>query len=161
ELAPNENLVVEGVPKIPQSLVETVDRYTNFRNAYLDSWDPVAREMLISTRFADTNQIHRLTMPGGARTQLPFYTAAIAGAPYPQKEEGFFIYRKDMGGGEFFQFYRYDRPRGDVTLLTDGKSRNTSPKWSNAGKKVAYGPPRRRGNDVDVYIVSPADPKSD
>src|ERR1700719_4273508 len=48
EIVPNENLVVEGVPKIPASLAETVDRYTNFRGASLDSWDPVKREMLIS-----------------------------------------------------------------------------------------------------------------
>jgi dipeptidyl aminopeptidase/acylaminoacyl peptidase len=161
ELAPNENLVVEGVPKIPQSLVETVDRYTNFRNAYLDSWDPVARELLISTRFADTNQIHRLTMPGGARTQLTFYTDAVAGASYPPKPQGFFIFSKDVGGGEFFQLYRYDTPSGDATLLTDGKSRNTSPKWSNAGDRIAYGSTRRTGNDVDVYVVNPSDPKSD
>src|SRR5437899_2868189 len=49
EIVPNENLVVEGIPKIPASLAETVERYTNFRGASLDSWDPVKREMLIST----------------------------------------------------------------------------------------------------------------
>ena len=51
EIVANENLVVEGIPRIPASLAETVDRYTNFRGATLDSWDPVKREMLISTRF--------------------------------------------------------------------------------------------------------------
>ena len=55
-VVPNENLVVEGIPKIPASLAETVDRYTNFRGASLDSWDPVKREMLISTRFAETSK---------------------------------------------------------------------------------------------------------
>jgi hypothetical protein len=69
EVIPGDNLVVEGVPRIPVSLVETADRYSNFRGAALDSWDPVKREMLISTRFADTNQIHLVKMPGGARTQ--------------------------------------------------------------------------------------------
>src|SRR5438876_486481 len=48
-IVPNENLVVEGIPKIPASLAETVERYTNFRGASLGSWDPVKREMLIST----------------------------------------------------------------------------------------------------------------
>src|SRR5213080_911467 len=67
EIVPNENLVVEGIPKIPASLAETVERYTNFRGASLDSWDPVKREMLISTRFADTAQIHLVKMPVGAR----------------------------------------------------------------------------------------------
>jgi len=39
-VAPNENLVVEGVPPVPASLADTVDRYTNFRAANLQSWDP-------------------------------------------------------------------------------------------------------------------------
>src|SRR5437867_10065232 len=66
EIAPNENLIVEGVPKIPVSLAETVERYTNFRGASLESWDPAKREMLISTRFADTYQVHLVKMAGGA-----------------------------------------------------------------------------------------------
>ena len=63
EIAPNENLIVEGVPKIPASLAETVERYTNFRGASLESWDPAKREILISTRFADTSQEHLVKMP--------------------------------------------------------------------------------------------------
>ena len=76
-VVPNENLVVEGVPKIAASLAETVDRYTNFRAANLQSWDPVARWMLITTRFADTAQVHLVKMPGGARTQLTLLRQSI------------------------------------------------------------------------------------
>jgi dipeptidyl aminopeptidase/acylaminoacyl peptidase len=157
----NENLVVEGIPKIPASLAQTVDRYNNFRGASLDSWDPVKREMLISTRFADTSQVHLVKMPGGARTQLTFYTDRVASAQYPPTKADFFVFSKDIGGGEFFQLYRYDVASGDATLLTDGKSRNTDPIWSYAGDRVAYGSTRRTGNDVDLYVVNPSDPKSD
>jgi len=161
EIVPNENLVVEGVPKIPASLAETVDRYTNFRGASLNSWDPVKREMLISTRFADTNQVHHVAMPGGARTQLTFYPDSISGAQYPPNKDSFFVFSKDIGGGEFFQLYRYDVDTEDVTLLTDGKSRNTGAVWSEGGDKLAYGSTRRTGNDVDLYVIDPANPKSD
>jgi dipeptidyl aminopeptidase/acylaminoacyl peptidase len=163
-VAPNENLVVEGVPKIPASLAETVDRYTNFRGATLDSWDPVKREMLISTRFADTNQIHLVAMPGGARTQLTFYPDSVGGAQYPpsgDKASDAFVFSKDVGGGEFFQLYRYDTVTGNATLLTDGKSRNTGAVWSHDGQKLAYGSTRRTGNDVDLYVTKPEDPESD
>ena len=34
-IAPAENLIVEGVPGIPASLVETAGRYGSFRNATL------------------------------------------------------------------------------------------------------------------------------
>jgi dipeptidyl aminopeptidase/acylaminoacyl peptidase len=161
EIVPNENLVAEGIPNIPSSLAETVDRYNNFRGASLDSWDPVKREMLISTRFADTSQIHLVKMPGGARTQLTFYADRVAGAQYSPTKDDFFVLSKDIGGGEFFQFYRYDVATGDVTLLTDGKSRNTNPVWSYTGDKIAYGSTRRTGNDVDLYVVNPTQPKSD
>jgi len=160
-IVPNENLVVEGVPKIPVSVAETVERYTNFRGANLQSWNPAAREMLISTRFADTAQVHLLKMPGGARTQLTFYADRVAGAWYSPTSGASFVFSKDVGGGEFFQLYRYDLATGDTTLLTDGKSRNTDPVWSYAGDRLVYGSTRRTGNDVDLYTVEPANPKSD
>jgi dipeptidyl aminopeptidase/acylaminoacyl peptidase len=160
-IVPNENLVVEGIPKIPASLAETVERYTNFRAANLQSWSPSAREMLITTRFADTAQVHLVKSPGGARTQLTFYADRVGGAWYSPTNGTSFVFSKDVGGGEFFQLYRYDLATGDTTLLTDGKSRNTDPVWSYAGDRLAYGSTRRTGNDVDLYVVDPADPKSD
>jgi dipeptidyl aminopeptidase/acylaminoacyl peptidase len=161
EIVPNENLVVEGVPKIPAPLAEAADRYTNYRGASLDSWDPFKREMLISTRFADTNQIHLVKMPGGARTQLTFYPDRVSTALYSPANSNFFVFSKDLGGGEFYQFFGYDLSSGDVTLLTDGKSRNTDPLWSYAGDKLVYGSTRRTGDDVDLWEIEPANAKSD
>jgi dipeptidyl aminopeptidase/acylaminoacyl peptidase len=160
-VVPNENLVTEGIPKIPVSIAEGVDRYSNFRGATLDSWDPVKREILISTRFADTNQIHLVKMPGGARTQLTFFADRVAGASYPPTKNDSFVFSKDVGGGEFYQLYRYDVSSGDVTLLTDGKSRNTDAVWSHAGDWLVYGSTRRDGNDVDLWEIEPANPKTD
>src|SRR6202522_3317642 len=162
-VAPNENLVVENVPPIPQSLADQADRYTNFRSAFFASWHPSKREMLVSTRFADTFQIHEVKMPGGARTQLTFYVDDVRSAQYPPQGGDFFVFSKDIGGGEFYQLYRYDEATGAVTLLTDGKSRNTGEVWSNDGKKMAYGSTRRDGKDLDIWLSEPAhpdDPKS-
>ena len=161
EIAPNENLIVEGVPKIPASLAETVERYTNFRGASLESWDPAKREMLISTRFADTSQVHLVKMPGGARTQLTFYPDSVYAALFSPASDSTFVFSKDIGGNEFFQIYRFDSGSGDITLLTDGKSRNIASAWSYDGRRLAYGSTRRNGNDVDLYVVEPANPKSD
>lgn len=160
-IVPGDNLVVEGVPPIPVKVAEDVQRYTEFRAASLSSWHPVRREMLISTRFGDTNQVHRVLMPGGARTQLTFFPERVTGASYQPKKGDFFVLSKDIGGNEFFQFYRYDVATGDVTLLTDGKSRNTGLRWSNAGDRFAYGSTRRTGRDVDIYVVNPLKPDTD
>jgi len=159
-VAPAESLVAEGVPPIPASLAESVERYTNFRGAALQSWDPVKREMLITTRFADTNQVHLVKMPDGARTQLTFYPDRISGAGFSPARDDAFVFSKDVGGGEDFQLYRFDLADGNITLLTDGKSRNTDSVWSYAGDKLIYGSNRRTGNDVDLWEIDPFHPAS-
>jgi dipeptidyl aminopeptidase/acylaminoacyl peptidase len=160
EIVPNENLVAEGIPKIPAALADSVGRYSEFRAATFANWHPSKREMLIETRFADTAQVHQLKFPGGARTQLTFFPDRIAGAAYRPGTGDSFLFVKDVGGGEFFQIYRYDLATGDITLLTDGKSRNTSPRWSYQGDRIAYGSTKRSGNDVDIWVVDASNPSS-
>jgi dipeptidyl aminopeptidase/acylaminoacyl peptidase len=159
-VVPGENLVVEGVPPIPAAVVEDVQRYTEFRAAFLLSWHPARREMLISTRFGDTNQVHLVTLAGGARTQLTFFPDRVGTARFRPKTGDYFVFSKDVGGNEFFQRYRYDLADGKVTLLTDGKSRNTGGLFSHAGDRLAYSSTRRNGKDTDIYVVDPADPRS-
>src|SRR5690349_12892002 len=72
-IRPGDNLVVENIPPIPASIVEKANQYAEFRTAAFGDWNPMRREMLITTRFADVPQIHMLKMPGGARTQLTFF----------------------------------------------------------------------------------------
>jgi dipeptidyl aminopeptidase/acylaminoacyl peptidase len=163
EIKPNENLVAEGIPSLPASLAETVARYTEFRPAAFQDWHPTRREMLITTRFADTNQVHLVKLPGGARTQLTFFPDRVRSASYPPRAGDFFVFARDRGGDEFTQLYRFDLGSGAVTLLTDGGSRsqNGSPVWSTAGDRFAYGSTRRNGADRDLYVMDPRDPKSD
>jgi hypothetical protein len=82
--------------------------------------------MLIGTRFADTNQVHLVKMPGGAREQLTFLPDRVLSAEFEPVTGASFVFSKDIGGGEWYQLYRYDVATGDITLLTDGKSRNSA-----------------------------------
>jgi dipeptidyl aminopeptidase/acylaminoacyl peptidase len=157
---PADNLTVEGVPAIPAIIVGEVNRYTEFRTAGFRSWHPTKREMLIGTRFADVPQIHRVAMPMGARTQLTFFPDRVGGGDYRPNTGEYFVFSKDEGGNEFFQFYRSDVATGDITLLTDGKSRNTGWTFSTAGDRAVFGSTRRNGDDVDIWIIDPKDPKS-
>jgi dipeptidyl aminopeptidase/acylaminoacyl peptidase len=162
DVAPNENLLADGIPPIPSSVAEAVGRYADFRAASFQAWNPAKREMLVLTRFGDTNQVHRVKMPGGDRTQLTFFPDRVSGASFPPAGRGdFFVFSKDVGGGEFFQLYRYDVATAAVTLLTDGKSRNTGGAWSTKGEAIAYSSTRRNGKDSDLYVMSPADPRTD
>jgi dipeptidyl aminopeptidase/acylaminoacyl peptidase len=156
EIVPNENLVAEGIPKISSALAHTVGRYSDFRAASFTSWNPDKREMLITTRFGDTAQVHQVKFPGGARTQLTFFADRVANAIYSPVNSNSFFFVKDVGGGEFFQIYRYDVATGDITLLTDGKSRNVDPRWSYQGDRIAFGSTRRDGKDVDIWEARPS-----
>jgi len=160
-VAPPESLIADSIPAIPADLPEQVGRYTESRAALFQNWNPKRSEMLITTRFADTNQVHLITQPGGARTQLTFFPDRVDGASFDPVNGDYLIFSKSAGGNEFAQNYRYDFATGDITLLTDGKSRNSGPTWSRDGKRVAYNSTRRNGADTDLYIESPADPKSD
>src|ERR1044071_8923960 len=160
-LKPGENLLVQGVPAIPAAIAERANRYTEFRSASVFSWHPQRREMLIGTRFADTVQIHEVKMPGGARTQLTFFPDRISGGSYHPHAGDYFVFNKDIGGGEWFQLYRYETSSRDIVLLTDGKSRNLGDVWSNKGDLIAYASTRRNRADLDFYIMNPADKSTD
>jgi dipeptidyl aminopeptidase/acylaminoacyl peptidase len=70
------------------------------------------------------------------------------------------VYVKDTDGNEQFQVYAYDQSDRKTTLLSDGKSRNTEPVWSNKGEWVIYSSNRRNGTDTDLYIAKPFEPNS-
>ena len=160
-IRPADNLVTEGIPPIPASLAEQAGRYTEVRSATVADWHPARREMLVLTRFGETNQVHLVGMPGGARTQLTFFPDRVFGARFEPTKGDYFVFLKDIGGGEWFQLYRYDLASGDITLLTDGKSRNLGALFSHAGDRLAYTSTRRNNQDTDVWIMNPLDPKSD
>jgi len=160
-LTPPESLALDGVPSIPSEIGQQVGRYTEARAAAFLDWNPVKDGMLILTRFGDTNQVHFVKQAGGARSQLTFFPDRIDNASFDPKEGAFFVFSKGTGGNEFNQNYRYDLATGEVTLLSDGKSRNSSPIWSHDGTRFAYTSTRRNGTDNDLYLESPNDPKSD
>jgi dipeptidyl aminopeptidase/acylaminoacyl peptidase len=162
EIRPGENLVTQGLPPIPASLADEVRRYTESRSASLADWHPTERSILISTRFANTAQIHRVGHPGGARTQLTFFDEPIGDACYEPVNGRYFLFAKDVGGNEFRQIYRCDLADGRVTLLTDGgRSQNGGIEWSTRGDKIAYASTRRNGADRDIYVMDPLDPATD
>jgi dipeptidyl aminopeptidase/acylaminoacyl peptidase len=160
-LAPPDNLVLDNVPAIPASLAETAGRYAENRSAFPSDWHPQRREMLIATRFGNTYQTHLVKMPGGARQQLTFFTEPVRGGSFHPRGGDFFVFSRDVGGGEWYQLFRYDLATRNSTLLTDGKSRNLLGPWSTRGDQIAYTSTRRTGQDTDLWVMNPADPKTD
>jgi dipeptidyl aminopeptidase/acylaminoacyl peptidase len=161
-ITPTPNLVADGIPAIPASIAADVRRYTEYRAASLVDWHPTRRELLISTRFANAPQLHIVKSPGGARTQLTFADEPITSAHYQPGEGRYFVFRRDTGGDEFGQLYRYDIQDGRVMLITDGgRSQNSIGRWSHKGDRLAYTTTRRNGADRDVHVMDPANPRAD
>ena len=157
-----ENLVAQGIPPIPASLVATVRKYTESRSASMADWHPSRREILISTRFGNAAQLHRVSAPMGARYQLTFFDEPVSGGSYDPRDGRFFIFSRDVGGNEFGQLYRFDLASGDATLLTDGgRSQNGGVSWSNDGSRIAYASTRRNGADRDIWMMDPRTPSTD
>lgn len=171
-LAPADNLIVDGIPAIPANLVEEVKRYTEFRAAGLADWHPSRREVLITTRFGNSTQIHLVKRPAGARQQLTFFNEPVTLAEFEPRQGNYVVFRRDVGGNEFWQLYRLDladgpvpserqRVEGPATLLTDGgRSQNALGAWSNAADRIAYTSTRRNGADRDIYVMDPLSPAS-
>ncbi|GGD99973.1 peptidase S9 family protein [Polymorphobacter glacialis] len=150
-------ITADGVPAIPQSLADTVRPYLENRSAAFQGWEPVSKSMLISTRFGNSPQLHKVAAPGAARTQISFEVEPLDGVYSPDGKT--LLVDKDIGGNEFYQLYTL--AEGRLRLLTDGRSRNSGPVWSRDSKTVGYASTRRNGTDTDLYLIDPADPKTD
>jgi dipeptidyl aminopeptidase/acylaminoacyl peptidase len=158
---PIGNLLVEGIPAIPASLIERLEQYQNTRAARFVDWDAKGQGLYISTRFGDVPQIHHVAKPGGSRTQITFFKEPIGGASScPAEGMDGFLFSRDVGGNENFQAYYFDRKTGKSTLLTDGKSRHGNARWNKRGDKICYTSTKRTGRDLDFYIAPLKDPAS-
>jgi dipeptidyl aminopeptidase/acylaminoacyl peptidase len=144
--------IAENIPAVPPVLAESLQRYANTRSATPGGWLADGSGLLISTRFANTAQVHRVRTAGGAREQLTFFDEPVTSVVANPKRNGF-VFGKDSGGSEFWQLYWFDLDTREMRLLTDGKSRNENPLWSHDGARLAYSSTARNGRDTDVWVL--------
>ncbi len=158
-LSPGGNLMVEGIPPVPMSLVQSVKRYRGFYGAYPIGWGKTAREVLISEWIGSSLQVFKVATPNGERQRLTHFPSDVQYVYYHPQARFFVVNRDASEGGGSFQLYRYDVTTRDSLMLTDGKSRNVEPVWSSAGDRIVYGSTRRNGKDMDLYVAALSDPK--
>jgi dipeptidyl aminopeptidase/acylaminoacyl peptidase len=153
-----ESIRAEQVPPVPAALTLALNRYQNIRSASFQDWDDSQeRAVYVTTRFADTPQVHHVPRPGAARRQLTFQRERVLRAASRPKHDQFLMVM-DEGGAENYQLFLHDRTGGEPRRITDGKSRNIAPKWSPSGELLAWSGNARNGRDMDLYLAAPADP---
>ncbi len=150
--------ITEGIPEIPVGLRERLARYQNTRGASFCGWLDDGG-LLVTTRFGETEQAHRVATPLGMREQLTFFNEPLmATQATPVAAPDGFVFGKDVGGSEFWQLYFFDLATREIELLTDGKrSRNESAVFARDGKSLAYTSTARNGSDGDIWLRSLAE----
>ncbi len=149
------NLIFDNIPEPTADLTEKLDAYLNARQATPLGFSPKG-QLLISTRFGDVDQLHLVEQPAGERRQLTFQREPITQAAFsPDPGRSAFVYLKDVGGNENSQLYYQRLGEPSAKLLTDGKSLNGGPVWSNTGREIAFFSTARDGVSHDIDIVDP------
>lgn len=151
-----DQVVAQNIPTIPDDVQARVEQYRNVRSAGFVDW--LDDGMLISTRFGETSQLHRVVFPGARREQMTFFKEPVDNgvvAPLNAKQ---IMFTKDVGGSEAYQIFRFDLQTGQTQMISDGKSRYGSPRWSNKGDKFVFSSTQRNQKDYDVYLASHKDP---
>jgi dipeptidyl aminopeptidase/acylaminoacyl peptidase len=149
------NLTYDNIPESAAGSNEKLDAYLNARQATPLGFSP-KDQLLISTRFGDVDQLHLVERPAGERRQLTFLREPITQAAFsPDPARSAYVYLKDQGGNENAQLYYQRLGEPGSKLLTDGKSLNGGPVWSNSGREVAFFSTARDGVSYDIDIVEP------
>ena len=161
-VAPNENLITENIPEISRDLANKVKKYTEARGATLAAVHPITNEIVVSTRFGTTPQLHQVKQPLGDRTQITFFDEPVSNAIFEPTTGNYLIYSADASGNEFGQLYKLDLKTLEATLLTaGGRSQNGGVTWRKDGKGFFYSSTKRNGKDRDIYFMDPANPASE
>ena len=152
-------ITATGVPLVPSELVERLRRYQNVRSAVFSGWSPDGRGMLVRTRFGNTDQLHRVGVPGGRRHQLTFFDEPASGRYLPGEHDGALMLTMSRGGDENYQVYVMGtHETGEIQRLSDGKSRNVLGPIRSDGLFAIIHSTQRNGRDTDLYIADPHRP---
>ena len=157
----DKNLEVLGVPPVPVSLVAEVAPYTQMYGLPLAGWDPAKREIWLKG-LSSATWISKVKEPGASPETSTIYIQSPGIYDiYFQPQYKYFAYTKDTDGNETFQLYLYEINGGDSKQLSDGKSRNTEPVWSNAGNQIVYSSSPLHADGVNLRVLNPFEPKTD
>lgn len=134
------NLRLSDVPAVDLHDQALLKPYLDARVGTSFGWLPHGDGLLIGTRFANTQQLHKLQQPMGARTQLSFDAEPVLTAVVNfNVRTPAAIYARDTGGDEQYQLYCYDFLSQKTTLLSEGPStRNESAVFAPDGFQFAY-----------------------
>ncbi|MDR7296519.1 dipeptidyl aminopeptidase/acylaminoacyl peptidase [Pelomonas aquatica] len=141
-VAPNANLVAQGIPPVPQSLADAIGRYNDFRGHAFADWHPTQREMLVLHRKAGANtvQLFRVASPLAEGEQLTDGADPVGRASYEPRNGRYAVFERASGGNEVAQLYRLPlgQPGAQPVLLTSPDERHAMNTWLRKSGQLVY-----------------------
>ena len=168
-ITPPSALLLQGVPPVPRSLADAVERYTDFAGHSLVDWHPSKRELLVSHRPAggNTNQLYRISGPGATPEALTSGSEPVSQAWFEPRQGNSIVLARGSGGNEAYQLYRLDIADKTQTLLTDPDQRHEFNTWLHRSSlaivasvpldRTAQGG-TRRAVTTTLWLLDPAKP---
>ena len=128
------------------------------RDARLIDWWPDGT-LLISTRFGETRQLHRVRAPMAQREQLSFGDGAVDDAlPSAQTVSGWIQLQPRSEGGYTLLPVEINQSPG--AALTPGLVSRQRPVRAHDGQRIAFGSQREDGEDPGLTVLDPRLPKA-
>ncbi len=147
------NLVLDGIPPVSPALAGRVAPWLQARSARFSGWLP-GGSMLVITRFAESDQLHRVRAPLGAREQLTFGAGVLAAAASPAGGAAAVPFTTvATGAAPQLRAYRL-ADRGVQEITGPGAGRGAFV-WSPDGKTVALQGLAADGLHHDVVAFEP------
>jgi acetyl esterase/lipase len=168
---PPAALHLEGVPPLPQAVLESARRYNAVAGHAFVDWHPSGREMLVAHRAPGTStvQLFRLRSPMAALEPLTEGSDPVGRARWEPREGRYIVYARGHGGDEADQLYRLDPETRASTQITPPGQRHALEGWlaSRSLALVSSLPLDRTAADVrrsevatTLSLVDPLQPQS-
>lgn len=146
-------LIYDGIPTAAADDAARLARWLESRSASFLDWQADG-SLIITTRFANVAQLHRVRAPLGMREQLTWSAEPINEVWSHPYDANLLLFGRDKGGDENKQIWLRNLAAGEERLLTDGKSRHGAPVFAHDGKRIAFTGNDRDAASTDIYMTN-------
>jgi dipeptidyl aminopeptidase/acylaminoacyl peptidase len=151
-------LVLEGIPAIPDGLAASLERFQQLHSSQFAAFNNHSQGLFISRLYQGVEQLHYLAEPGAIAQPVTRFSEPVREVQQ-QPGTSWLALTMDQGGSGFEQIYLHHPDSGETRLLTDGQSLNNRMVWDASGQRLAWRSTARDGSSNDIWLLDIAQPE--